>query len=129
MRALPALAFAAAAAATGACGNRPPAAVPTTDPMADEAQVAPVPVDTTPTAPARPVINQSLTAIGLDPTALDRTADPCDDFYQFACGSWIQRTQIAADQREAMRSFVAITDRNLDYAHELLDHLRARPTA
>lgn len=27
---------------------------------------------------------------GLDLTALDRAADPCVDFYQFACGGWIR---------------------------------------
>ena len=49
--------------------------------------------------PTKPVTNQSLVSIGLDPDALDRTTDPCDDFYQFACGGWIKRTEIAADKQ------------------------------
>ena len=35
---------------------------------------------------------------GLDPAAMDRTADPCADLYQFSCGGWMKANPIPPDQ-------------------------------
>jgi hypothetical protein len=35
---------------------------------------------------------------GIDLTALDRSADPCGDFYQFACGGWMAKHPAPPDQ-------------------------------
>lgn len=35
---------------------------------------------------------------GLDPAAMDRTADACTDFYQYACGGWKAANAIPPDQ-------------------------------
>ncbi len=34
----------------------------------------------------------------LDVTSMDRSADPCDDLYQFACGGWMKNNPIPPDQ-------------------------------
>src|SRR5277367_539911 len=34
----------------------------------------------------------------LDVTSLDRTVDPCVDFYKFTCGGWMKNNPIPADQ-------------------------------
>ena len=113
---------------TAACaGPRP--ATPSVDPVPSAAAARPVATAevAAPVAPDRPVTHRSLLAVGLDPEALDPTADPCDDFYQFACGGWIQRTEIAADRPMAMRSFIDIEDRNLAYERQMLEQARTRP--
>lgn len=33
-----------------------------------------------------------------DASAIDKTADPCTDFYQYACGNWVKHNPIPSDQ-------------------------------
>ncbi len=35
---------------------------------------------------------------GLDVNGMDKTADPCVDFYQYTCGGWMKNNPIPADQ-------------------------------
>ena len=45
----------------------------------------------------KPVTSFSYTP-GLDLTSMDKTADPCVDFYQYSCGGWMKINPIPADQ-------------------------------
>ncbi|HSV07758.1 MAG TPA: M13 family metallopeptidase, partial [Candidatus Binatus sp.] len=65
--------------------------------------------------PAAPVLS------GTDPDALDRSVDPCNDFYEFACGGWAARTSIPPDRPAWSRSFSEITERNLAVLREILE--------
>ena len=43
--------------------------------------------------PTPPPVNKSF-----DVSAMDKTADPCMDFYQYTCGNWVKNNPIPADQ-------------------------------
>jgi putative endopeptidase len=49
--------------------------------------------------------------ISFDVSSIDKTANPCTDFYQYACGNWIKNNPIPADQVRWGR-FNELADRN-----------------
>src|SRR3974377_273666 len=50
-------------------------------------------------------------ASGIDTKAMSSSADPCVDFYQYACGNWIAQNPLPAD-RSRWGRFTELSDRN-----------------
>jgi putative endopeptidase len=56
----------------------------------------------------------------IDPSAIDHTVSPCENFYKFACGNWISKNPIPPDRGRWTR-FDALTELNLEKLRAILE--------
>jgi len=71
--------------------------------------------------PATPAANRS----GFNVENIDRSVSPCEDFYRYACGTWLKNNPIPSDRPEWGR-FDELAERNQAILREILDSASRR---
>src|SRR5579859_7331535 len=69
-------------------------------------------------APAGPATAPELRVF--DPSLVDKTIDPCENFYQFSCNGWFKRNPLPADQA-AYGRFTELFEQNRLHLKQILE--------
>ncbi len=64
--------------------------------------------------------------VGIERDNMDPSVRPCDDFFRYANGAWLDRTPIPADE-PVFGAFTEIRDRNWAILHEILEEAASTP--
>jgi endothelin-converting enzyme/putative endopeptidase len=63
-----------------------------------------------------------------DPSLIDKSIDPCDNFYRYSCNGWFKRNPLPADQTSYGR-FTELTELNRLHLKQILEQAAAPPQA
>ncbi|SNR50991.1 M13 family metallopeptidase [Hymenobacter mucosus] len=112
------LGTAAGLALTGCASSTPAATATSTTPATATASA------TTETAAKGPV----LPGVGLDLSARDMSVSPCEDFFQYASGTWVKNTPIPAAE-SSWGSWNTLIDQNNAVLRQILESSAANKSA
>ncbi|WP_233582889.1 M13 family metallopeptidase [Corallococcus sp. CA053C] len=96
-----------------------PAVAATAAPAAQSAATAAPAAQSTPAAAAVPPGERPMPP-GLDAAVMDPSANPCEDFYAYACGGWLKTTEIPAERARWSRGFETVAERNQKVLRDIL---------